>query len=252
MDRRLFLAGLGSIALGGAIRYSTLGCTQSGNSETIKQPEPTLTIGPEIKVITPPEKQIYLTIDDGPTSYTEQILDTLHPDDRVTFFMIGERLDKQNGYDIACEVLKKGHDIGNHSYTHPFFSKQTIDDLIREISHTDKAIDAAYKTVSRENPRLFRFPYNDFGGKNMRATKRYLKENGYIIVRWDRDLRDWEYHSGRASVDQIIANVTKAKQYDIVLCHETRATIELVIPTLRSKNIRSSHLAKDSKVKTRL
>ena len=62
--------------------------------------------------------QVWLTIDDGPSEDTSALLDLLDRHDaRATFFLVGERAARRP--DLVCEIVRRGHGIGNHSHTHP-------------------------------------------------------------------------------------------------------------------------------------
>ncbi len=101
-------------------------------------------------------KMIALTFDDGPhPTHTPKILKILKANDvKATFFMLGGRI---NEYEkIAASVHAAGHDIGNHSYSHPFFSKTKHEKIDREISRTN---DAIKKITRRKEVKFLRPPY---------------------------------------------------------------------------------------------
>ena len=105
----------------------------------------------------------YLTIDDGPSKDTVKKLKFFETHNiRAIWFCLGKNLEQYP--DIAIELIKKGHIIGNHSYSHPFFSKTGLDKCRNEIIKTEKIIDRLYKKANVVRPvKLFRFPYGDQG-----------------------------------------------------------------------------------------
>ena len=84
------------------------------------------------------DKIIALTFDDGPHStYTPQILDLLSQyDAKATFFVIGERAEKFP--EILFRELEEGHEIANHTYTHPF--RISPEQLKKELDKTNELI----------------------------------------------------------------------------------------------------------------
>jgi peptidoglycan-N-acetylglucosamine deacetylase len=88
------------------------------------------------------EKVVALTFDDGPHPvYTRQILDILDKYHvKATFFMIGRLMDRYP--DIVQEVLKRGHVIANHTYTHPSnIEADTSAQVIRELEECEQVVE---------------------------------------------------------------------------------------------------------------
>ena len=91
---------------------------------------------------------IAMTFDDGPSDkLTPKLLDILAAHHiKATFFVIG-----QNAADypeIVKRALKEGHEIGNHSWSHPNFAKMSDENVRRELKKTDDAITAAMRSAS--------------------------------------------------------------------------------------------------------
>ena len=81
------------------------------------------TPNPNEAIIDSPRRRLFLTFDDGPLLCTGRILDLLaESQQKATFFVIGRNLEHPKFRDLAIRALREGHDIGNHSYTHPDFS----------------------------------------------------------------------------------------------------------------------------------
>ena len=193
--------------------------------------------------LSPPGKEeVYLTIDDGPLNYMGEILENLH-DKNVVFYLVGERLEQN--ISLACRALEKGNIIGNHSYSHPSFSSISISKGKDQILKTDDLINEVYEKVQlKRSHKLFRFPYGDEGSyysneNGWRGSKErkeefalFLDDLGYKTQFWDIDTDDWKHYSSsyNLSLSAILRNCSKAKQGDIILCHDKPITAEYVVP----------------------
>lgn len=109
-------------------------------------------------------KQVYLTIDDGPSLDFIAKVDFLHQRHiPAVFFCIGENMEARRN-DVAY-AIRKGFLIGNHSYSHEYFSDLSIEEGKESIRRTDEIIDEIYKSCGIQRPiKVFRFPYFDRGG----------------------------------------------------------------------------------------
>lgn len=110
---------------------------------------------------------VYLTIDDGPSQNMRNIVDVLGNKAKATFFLIGQHLadnsSRMNGLESARYAIEHGHDLGNHSYSHPWFSFLTLDKAKDQINKTRELIEKAYAQAGKTAPLFFRFPYGDNG-----------------------------------------------------------------------------------------
>jgi peptidoglycan/xylan/chitin deacetylase (PgdA/CDA1 family) len=84
------------------------------------------------------QKVVAITFDDGPNPiYTAQVLDIFREaEGKATFFMIGEQMDKYP--EMVKKVVEQGHEIGNHTYTHPKLSQLSPAECLEEIEQTEK------------------------------------------------------------------------------------------------------------------
>jgi peptidoglycan/xylan/chitin deacetylase (PgdA/CDA1 family) len=151
-----------------------------------------------------------LTFDDGPSAkLTPKLLDLLAAHHvKATFFVIG-----QNAIDhpeIVQRAAREGHEIGNHSWSHPYLAKMSDDAVRRELRRTDDAIKAATGT----RPTLMRPPY---GSITMRQKRWIHDEFGYEIILWDVDPLDWK-NPGPMTVCSRIVKETRPGS--IVLSHD--------------------------------
>ncbi|PIN95197.1 hypothetical protein COU53_00600 [Candidatus Pacearchaeota archaeon CG10_big_fil_rev_8_21_14_0_10_30_48] len=186
--------------------------------------------------------QIYLTIDDGPSKYTDPIVEELG-NQKAIFYIVGSRAINDKGFSSICNVLENNHLIANHSYNHPNFSEISLDTAKEEISKTDDIINEAHeKTGVQRTHKLFRFPY----GLVKNSVLPFLEEKGYgpigswekSYLDWNIDTQDWMHYSSTSykTEEQIMENCRKTKQGNIVLCHEKSITLEKIIPYYLENN----------------
>jgi peptidoglycan-N-acetylglucosamine deacetylase len=128
-------------------------------------------------------RQIALTYDDGPNDpHTLRLLEVLAKHSaHATFFLIGRYV--QQRPDIAREVAKAGHTIGNHTFTHPLLIFKSEADIRRELS----TCRAALEDSIGQHSNLFRPP---FGGRRP-AVLRVVRELGLEPVMWNVTAHDW-------------------------------------------------------------
>jgi peptidoglycan-N-acetylglucosamine deacetylase len=154
-------------------------------------------------------KQIALTYDDGPNDpHTLRLLEVLAKHDvRATFFLIGRYV--QQRPDIAREVVRSGHLVGNHTFTHPlliFKSDAEIrDELLRCRQSLLDAVDA--------HSNLFRPP---FGGRRP-GTLRIAGELGLEPIMWNVTGYDWNAPPA-AVIERKISN--RMRGGDVILLHD--------------------------------
>ena len=123
-----------------------------------------------------------LTIDDIASKNTPAIVDYLvEKGIRTIMFAWGENVEK---YPEEAEyALKKGMIVGNHSYSHPFFSKLSFEECVSEIEKCETVLNDLYRRCGIERKyRPFRFPYGDRGGDNGELLQKYFKEHGFHKV----------------------------------------------------------------------
>jgi peptidoglycan/xylan/chitin deacetylase (PgdA/CDA1 family) len=158
------------------------------------------------------KSKICLTFDDGPNEYTLKNLETLKRFNlKATFFVVGKSCQKYP--QILKEIVKEGHLIGNHSFSH---SIKFFFDFKREIERTREII----KEITGIETKIFRPPY----GFLHPWLKNYLLKNGYKILLWDVDSRDW-----KGKIDQKIFQ--KIKPNSILLFHDCLET-SLALPKI--------------------
>ena len=165
---------------------------------------------------------IALTFDDGPSPVlTPKLLDLLAARHlKATFFVVGQNA--ADHPDILKRAVREGHEIANHSWSHPNLGKMSDEAVRRELQKTDDAIAAAIG----KRPTLMRPPY---GSITANQKKWIHQEFGYRIIIWDVDPLDWK-RPGPSVVTARILKETKAGS--IVLAHDIHPpTIEAMPKT---------------------
>ena len=154
-------------------------------------------------------KVIALTFDDGPNPpYTEEILDILKKYHvKATFFLIGLHVDEYP--DLVRRIVKEGHAVGNHTYSHSdlvFDGKKRIEEEI------ERAEESIYK-ASGIKPRLIRLP------RNWRKPEVFqiAEDKGYTIVSLSKRGFDWTNPGVKKIVRRILKNL---KPGDIIGLHD--------------------------------
>jgi len=168
------------------------------------------------------EPYIAMTFDDGPSAtLTPKLLDLLAAHHiKATFFVIGENVAEHP--EIVARAAREGHEIGNHSWSHPNLGKMSDEGVRRQLQQTDDAI----KSATGERPTLMRPPY----GSITDHEKRWIHDQfGYDIILWDVDPYDWK-RPGPAVVRARILKETRPGS--IVLSHDIHpGTIEAMPST---------------------
>jgi peptidoglycan-N-acetylglucosamine deacetylase len=154
-------------------------------------------------------KQIALTFDDGPNDpHTFHLLDVLSRHDvHATFFLIGRYVHQRP--DIAAEIAKRGHVIGNHTFTHPLLTFQSSASIRTEIS---QCRDAIHDAVG-EHSNLFRPPW----GARRPAVFRVVRQVGLNPVMWNITGYDWNAPSAEF-IEQKVG--PKIHGGDVILLHD--------------------------------
>lgn len=178
--------------------------------------------------------KIALTFDDGPhPRYTPQILDILDKYGiKATFFTIG--VNAEYYPDVIEDVIKRGHEIGNHTYSHPHVSCLNSATLKNEVEKCESVIFGLtdYRT------KLFRPPE----GMIDADVRQVLRGLDYKVILWDIDTLDWANTPSEKIAKNVIENVSAG---DIILMHDyvsynspTPRALELFIPELLKRGYR--------------
>jgi len=154
-------------------------------------------------------KALALTFDDGPSEGTGQILDILERNGvPATFFQVGMNVERLPA--VARAVRDAGHEIGNHSYTHPLLSLRTPGFIQSELSRAHQAIEKHTGVV----PVWFRAPY----GVRWLGLRRAQASVGVTGVMWTAIGYDW-----KRNPERIVSEVANATSNGAILClHDGR------------------------------
>jgi peptidoglycan-N-acetylglucosamine deacetylase len=166
---------------------------------------------------------IAMTFDDGPSAtLTPKLLDLLAARRiKATFFVIGENVAEHP--EIVARAAREGHEICNHSWSHPNFAKMSDERVRQQLWRTDTSIQSATGT----RPTLMRPPYGSITAREKRWVH---DELGYDIILWDVDPYDWK-RPGPVVVRNRILKETHPGS--IVLSHDIHpGTIEAMPSTL--------------------
>jgi peptidoglycan/xylan/chitin deacetylase (PgdA/CDA1 family) len=168
--------------------------------------------GEDISRIKTDKKVIALTFDGGANADgVVEILSILKDNGiRGTFFLTGKFIEKYPGE--TGMISASGGNIGNHSYSHPYFTKLTSEEIGTELEKTENAL----SKLNLEFHPFFRFPYGD---RNKEAISE-INDKNYISIRWTVDSLGWEGTSGGMTTEAVGSRVlSKAVPGAIVLMH---------------------------------
>lgn len=173
-----------------------------------------------------PLKYVALTFDDGPSSFTEEIIDLLQKYDyNATFFVLGNKLNL-NYKDILKKSIKNGNEIGVHGYSHRSFTKMRQATMEEEITKTKKYI----KNLTGYESTLVRPPYG-----NITKTIKNYNLGPYIL--WNNDTLDWKLRDANKISSRLINSI---EDKSIILMHDTYLTtfkaLEIILPYLKENN----------------
>lgn len=174
------------------------------------------------------EKLVSITFDASwGADNTIKILDILDEYDvKATFFLVGRWVDEYQNE--VREIHKRGHELGNHSNSHPNMVTLDKNQIIREILLTESKI----RKLTGEGTAMFRCPegaYND----NVIAT---IEEAKHYPIQWDVDSIDWKEQGAEVEYKRV---VSKTVNGSIILFHNnakyTPENLPKVIEALKSK-----------------
>ena len=185
-----------------------------------KPPEPKPEPAPAAPAPTVANKTIALTFDDGPGPYTEKLLDILDKyDAKATFFLIGSKVSARAN--TLRRMQSRGHQLGNHSWSHPELNKVSAEQLASEIDQTNNAIKQAVGT----KPNIIRPPYGAFN----RAVLEQFRQRGMSAVVWSVDTRDWADRNSEIVCSRAVAG---ARNGAVILMHDIHPTSVNAVPCI--------------------
>lgn len=176
------------------------------------------------------EKIVALTFDDGPSPYTEQILQTLEEKEvRATFFLIGQQVEKFPI--LAKQIQDAGHGIGGHSYdweTLAFKKWKTVEQKLNRM-------DATFAQAGITNVTLFRPP----NGLLSLGQKKKIGTRGFEVVLGDVVPGDWKEIDAETICERVLK---KVRAGSIIVLHdgggdrsETAKALPMIIDLLEEQ-----------------
>jgi peptidoglycan-N-acetylglucosamine deacetylase len=173
-----------------------------------------------------PPKVLYLTFDDGPSEYTQPILDVLaRHDAKATFFVVGRAA--RGREDFLRDIYASGHGIANHTYNHPSLPALGWVRFTAEVAGTGAVLGDLDHGCLRP-------PY----GATSKSVRNFAGKLGYQIVMWTIDPRDWSRPGANAIAERVIR---RAHPGGIVVLHDgggdrtqTVAALEQILTRLEA------------------
>lgn len=174
------------------------------------------------------EKKIAISFDAAwGSDKTPKLLEILRKYNvKTTFFLVKMWMDRYP--DMTKLIAKEGHEIGNHSATHPRMGSLSKQRIIEEIRSTHEKI----RELTGQECKVFRPPFGDYSNTLIETAK----ELGYYVIQWDVDSLDWKDLSASAIYSRVIKQV---KPGSIVLFHNngknTPEAVELILEELTKR-----------------
>jgi peptidoglycan/xylan/chitin deacetylase (PgdA/CDA1 family) len=187
--------------------------------------------------------EVALTFDDGPGPHTERVLEELASlEVRATFFVLGRQVHLYP--ETVRRIVAQGHEIGNHSYSHPIYLYRTPRETLRQLALTQDIVER----VTGQRPRLSRPPCGVKTPAYFAAARRL----GLRTVQWDAAGFDWKRIGASEIVRRVLRDVGPGS---IILLHdggtggaddrrETAAALPLLIKLLGERGLRVAPLSR--------
>jgi peptidoglycan/xylan/chitin deacetylase (PgdA/CDA1 family) len=242
--RREWLASAG-YALTGGILASCAHKPKPGGSASVPESKPGVLRGADLLMpstlptnvkdtyvsVSVPGKYIALTYDDGPhATLTPKLLDILKARNvKSTFFVIGRNV---NAYpDIVKRAVEEGHEIGNHTHTHPSLSKLSDAGVQKEVTQCNEAIEKAIGN----KPNTLRPPY---GATNDRVKRLLMSDYRLPSILWSVDPLDWKRPGASVVSSRLVSG---AGPGGILLAHDIHAGTIEATPSVLDKLLASGY-----------
>jgi polysaccharide deacetylase family sporulation protein PdaB len=160
-------------------------------------------------------KVVALTFDDGSDgAKAQKILQILSQNNiKSTFFLTGEAAEQHP--QLIKNIVAQGHEIGNHSYSHPYFTQISSTMMKEELNKTETIIKSLTGLTTKP---LFRAPYGAYNSSVLQA----VGEVGYTkTIMWTIDTVDWTGNSANEITQRVLNNISPGS---IVLMHVASGT----------------------------
>ncbi|MEG2348570.1 MAG: polysaccharide deacetylase family protein [Clostridia bacterium] len=158
------------------------------------------------------KKLIALTFDDGPSRYTESLVDELTKRNiHCTFFVIGKNIETMSSH--MKFAYDSGNEIAIHTYTHKLFTSLKKEEIESEIKKTR---DLIFNSIQKE-PTLIRVPYGAINKK----VEDVINYSSLKSILWTVDSKDWKFKNVDRIYNYVLKNI---KGNDIILMHDAYKT----------------------------
>lgn len=171
------------------------------------------------------KKSIAVTYDDSPNEKTSmRLLDILKKyDAKATFMMQGNQI---SGNEEAIKrMLKEGHQLGNHTYSHPHLPEKSFDEIQMEVNDTINAVEQ----VTGVKPHVVRPPYGEMNDCVKEAID-------YPLILWTIDSADWDHNTTEGIIQRVKDNAFDGA---IILLHDSYETTleatDIFVPYLQQQ-----------------
>lgn len=167
------------------------------------------------------KKTIALTFDDGPSSFTNRLLDCLEANNaKATFFMVGTEI--ASFPDEVKRISELGFELGNHTYDHVDLTKLSTDEIRSEILQVDQAL----VDLTGGGASVLRPPYGSINDNVIASV-------GTPMILWSIDTLDWKTLDAQKIVDAVMSEVEDGS---VILMHDiyssTVDAVEILVPKL--------------------
>ena len=155
------------------------------------------------------------------------ILETLQKENvRITFFMVGDWVEKYP--EAVKKIADAGHEIGNHSNTHPHVNSMSYEQNRKEIQECSNKI----KQITGKGTSLYRGPYGEYNDTVIKAAT----AEKHKVIQWNIDTLDYKGLTGKEMIERINEKLTKGS---IILMHNgtkyTAESLEMIIESIKEK-----------------
>lgn len=168
------------------------------------------------------DKVIYLTFDDGPGKYTEELLDILKKYNVKATFFVTNQFTKYTP--LIKREYEEGHAIGVHTLTHKWSIYRSVETYVKDFNDMNDLIEK----YTGKRSTIFRFP----GGSSNTVSRKYatgvvsairnkMNNYGYVYFDWNVDSEDAAYASSKRIYDNVVREINKRK-YSVILMHDIK------------------------------
>lgn len=223
INRRTLLSGMGALCLSGTALLNTSSRAAAQSAAIPMPPVPQLTQSHGLVSVTAVQTsrpQVALTFDDGPHPvHTPVLLDILaRYNVKATFYVIGSMVRRYP--EILHRIVAEGHEVGNHTWTHPTLSRLGNANVLREIDRTQEVV---WRTVG-VLPVTMRPPYGAITG---RQSHMLAGERNIPTVMWSVDTSDWRRPGSHVVADRMIRG---ARPGAVILAHDIHGPTVRAVP----------------------